>query len=52
MLDELAKKDIEKISFDILSQSKSIDVFPTPVDQLLSYSNLVLNHQGRFVYST
>jgi hypothetical protein len=45
MLDELAKKDIEKISLDILSQSKSIDVFPTPVDQLLKYSNLVLNHQ-------
>ena len=32
--------DIEKISLDILKDSKSLDVFPTPIDQILSYVNL------------
>lgn len=35
-----SKKDIENISFDILKSSKSLDVFPTPVDQIMDHSEL------------
>lgn len=37
-----SKKDIEKISFDILKQSKALDVFPTPIDKIIDYSDLIL----------
>lgn len=37
-------KDIEKISFDLLKVSKSLDVFPTPVDSLVQYSELIINN--------
>ncbi len=36
------KKDIENISYDILKSSKSLDVFPTPIDRILEYSELVI----------
>lgn len=36
------KGDIEKISFDILKASKSFDIFPTPIDKILQYSDLIV----------
>lgn len=33
-------KDIEKISLEILKDSKSLDVFPTPIDRIVSYVDL------------
>ncbi len=43
MLDEVTKKDIEKISYEVLKQSKSFDTYPTPVDKILDYTNLVVD---------
>lgn len=43
MIDLPSKSDIEKISFGLLKQSKALDVFPTPVNQILEYSNLHLD---------
>lgn len=44
MLDSSTKKDIEKISHNILKESKSFDIFPTPVDQILYYSNFAIDN--------
>lgn len=44
MLDSSTKKDIEKISYNILKESKSFDIFPTPVDQILYYSNFAIDN--------
>ncbi len=42
---ELASsKDIEKISYELLLASKSIDVFPTPIDRIVSYSELIVRN--------
>jgi Zn-dependent peptidase ImmA (M78 family) len=40
MIDLPMKTNIEKISLDILKQSKSLDIFPTPVDKIIQYTNL------------
>jgi Predicted Zn peptidase len=37
------KKEIEKISYEILRGSKSLDVYPTPVDKIVSYAELSVN---------
>ncbi|WP_291127558.1 ImmA/IrrE family metallo-endopeptidase [Flavobacterium sp. UBA7682] len=37
-----SKKDIENISFDILKSSKSLDVFPTPIDKIVAHSELYI----------
>lgn len=39
-----SKNDIEKISFDLLKQSKSLGVFPTPVDQIVKHSDLIISN--------
>lgn len=44
MIDLPSKADIEKISLDLLKQSKAIDIFPTPVDKIISYSELILEN--------
>ena len=36
-------KDIEKISLEILKDSKSLDIFPTPIDKIVSYVNLTVS---------
>lgn len=41
MVDLHTRKDIERLSMDILKQSKSLDIFPTPVDQIVQFSELV-----------
>lgn len=43
MLEQHTQRDIEKISYEILKGSKSLDIFPTPVDKIVSYSELVVN---------
>lgn len=40
-MDEYTKKDIEKISFQLLRESKALDVFPTPVKNIMEYSEIV-----------
>lgn len=37
-----SKKDIENISFEILKTSKSLDVFPTPIDNIVNHSELII----------
>ncbi len=37
-----SKKDIENISREILKSSKSLDIFPTPVDKIVKYSELII----------
>lgn len=37
-----SKRDIENISHEILKESKSLDVFPTPIDKIVQYSDLVI----------
>lgn len=44
MIDLHSKKDIEKISLEILKNSKSLDVFPTPVSEIISYSELIVRN--------
>lgn len=44
MIDDFTRKEIEKISYNIFKESKSLNVFPTPVDQILSYSNFALDN--------
>lgn len=44
MIDSSTKSDIEKISYEILKQSNSFDIFPTPVDLILNYSNFVIDN--------
>lgn len=41
--DDLPAQDIQKVVYDILKQSKSFDVFPTPVDQIVQYAELSIN---------
>jgi len=45
-----AQKDIETISVDILKQAKAFDVFPTPVDQIVHFSDLVLEGQVDLIH--
>ncbi|WP_035643532.1 ImmA/IrrE family metallo-endopeptidase [Flavobacterium sp. ASV13] len=45
MIDDFTRKEIEKISRNILKESKSFDVFPTPVDKILSYSNFAVDNK-------
>ncbi len=42
MIENHTKKDIEKISLDILRNSKSIDIFPTPINKIIEYSELIV----------
>ncbi len=44
-MDLHAAKDIDKLSFDILKASKSFDIYPTPVDQIVDYSDLIINNK-------
>ncbi|HEY8659013.1 MAG TPA: ImmA/IrrE family metallo-endopeptidase [Hanamia sp.] len=43
MINDRKKKDVENIVFDVLSKSKSLGVFPTPVDKILKYAELRVN---------
>ncbi len=43
MVEQHILKDIETISYDILKSSKSWGVYPTPVDKIVNYSDLMVN---------
>lgn len=43
MFDLPSKGNIDKISLEILKHSKALDVFPTPVNKIVEYSNLVVD---------
>lgn len=43
MFDYPSKFNIESISMDLLKQSKSIDVFPTPVNKIIRYVDLKID---------
>lgn len=42
MLDPNIQSEIEKISLDILKSSRSLDIFPTPIDKIVSYADLIV----------
>src|ERR1700741_5616639 len=42
------KKDIDNIVYDILKKSKSLDVFPTPIDQIVHFCELNLGNSDYF----
>lgn len=44
---DCTRKDINNIAYDILKQSKSFDVFPTPVTEIINFSELYVDlHAG------
>ncbi len=43
MISETKKKEIDNIVFDVLNKSKSLGIYPTPVDNILKYSDLRVN---------
>ncbi|MCK6617151.1 MAG: ImmA/IrrE family metallo-endopeptidase [Cyclobacteriaceae bacterium] len=44
-MNKVTIKDIENVSFDILKQSKSLGVFPTPVDKIVQYCELKVDRE-------
>lgn len=50
MIDDSTKKDIDQISQDLLKQSKAIDIFPTPVDKIVNFSDLIINKEINLVH--
>ena len=38
----VSKTDIDRLSMEVLRRSKSLDVFPTPVDRIVEFSDLVV----------
>jgi hypothetical protein len=40
---ESTRKDIEKVSFELLKNSKSLDIFPTPIDKIIQHSELIID---------
>lgn len=42
MLEEHTRKDIEKHSLEVLKGCKGLDVFPTPVDSIVEYTELAI----------
>jgi Zn-dependent peptidase ImmA (M78 family) len=47
-MNHLPKKSIEDIVFDILLKSKSLDVFPTPINKIVEYCELRLDGKNDF----
>lgn len=45
MIEDFTKKEIDKISYELLKGSKSLDIFPTPVERILDYSDFVLDNK-------
>ena len=40
---ESTRKDIEKVSFELLKGSKSLDIYPTPIDKIIQHSELIVD---------
>lgn len=47
-MSSLPKEKIDDIIFEILKKSKSLDVFPTPVDKIIQYCELSLSNNNDF----
>jgi hypothetical protein len=45
-MNKVTIKDIENVSFDILKQSKSLGVFPTPVNSIVQYCDLKVDTEN------
>jgi hypothetical protein len=45
-MNKVTIRDIENVSFDILKQSKSLGVFPTPVDNIVQYCELKVDREN------
>lgn len=43
-----SKKEIDDLIFEILKSSRSLDVFPTPVDKIVKYCELNLSNKSGF----
>ncbi|SKD00498.1 protein of unknown function [Chitinophaga ginsengisegetis] len=43
MIDLVAQNDIERLSNDLLKQSKALDVYPTPVEKIVQCADLVIS---------
>lgn len=43
MFDLPSKSDIEKVSMDVLKQSRALDVYPTPVDRIVETADLMFD---------
>lgn len=43
MNEPVAKDDIERISMQVLRGSRGLDVFPTPIERIVNYAELVVN---------
>ena len=43
MVELSTQKDIEKISMDLLTQAKALDIFPTPIDRIVRTADLVVD---------
>lgn len=50
MIDDSTKKDIDQISLDVLKQSKALDIFPTPVDKIIQFADLIVNKEIDLVH--
>lgn len=50
MVDLYTRKEIEIVSMDILRQSKSLDIFPTPVDKIVHFSDLIIDEKVDLSY--
>ncbi|MFM1999048.1 MAG: hypothetical protein RL204_995 [Bacteroidota bacterium] len=49
MLDDSTKKDISKVSLELLKSSKSYGVYPTPVQQIVAHANLKIATKGLII---
>ncbi len=43
-----SQKEIDDLIFEILRSSKSLDIFPTPVDKIIEYCQLNLSNKNGF----
>jgi hypothetical protein len=49
MLNDFTKKEIKKASLELLKSSKSLGVFPTPIDQIVTHADLTVSGQGLII---
>ncbi|MDP2421339.1 ImmA/IrrE family metallo-endopeptidase [Sediminibacterium sp.] len=50
-MEQSARKDIDKQVFDLLKASKSLDVFPTPIDRITDYVELRQSNSDQSLHS-
>jgi len=50
-MDDYCKRDIDNQVFDLLKSSKSLDVFPTPIDRITEYVELKLSQADQSLHS-